>query len=99
MKSSIDPSRHNPILSTSDRSILTKAFRGELVPQDPNNEPAAVLLERIRAERAGTQRSRSDQTSTPKQRGKATRKNNSKQLSVDRKLFSVNGTMRVSEFH
>ncbi len=34
-----------------DRSILAKAFRGELVPQDPNDEPAAVLLDRIRAER------------------------------------------------
>jgi type I restriction enzyme S subunit len=34
-----------------DQSILAKAFRGELVPQDPNDEPAAVLLERIRAER------------------------------------------------
>lgn len=31
-------------------SILTKAFRGELVPQDPNDEPASVLLGRIRAE-------------------------------------------------
>jgi type I restriction enzyme, S subunit len=58
-----------------DRSILAKAFRGELVPQDPNDEPATVLLERIRAER--------EQTSTPKQRGKTTRKNSSKQLSID----------------
>ena len=32
------------------QSILAKAFRGELVPQDPNDEPASVLLERIRAE-------------------------------------------------
>jgi type I restriction enzyme S subunit len=34
-------------------SLLAKAFRGELVPQDPNDEPASALLERIRAERAG----------------------------------------------
>ncbi|MBZ0137645.1 MAG: hypothetical protein K8I27_14865 [Planctomycetes bacterium] len=34
-----------------DRSILAKAFRGELVPQDPNDEPASALLERIRASR------------------------------------------------
>ena len=32
-------------------SLLVKAFRGELVEQDPNNEPASVLLERIKAER------------------------------------------------
>lgn len=32
-------------------SLLAKAFRGELVEQDPNDEPASVLLERIRAER------------------------------------------------
>ncbi|MGH3071380.1 MAG: restriction endonuclease subunit S [Gaiellaceae bacterium] len=34
------------------RAILERAFRGELVPQDPDDEPASVLLERIRAERA-----------------------------------------------
>jgi len=30
-------------------ALLAKAFRGELVPQDPNDEPASVLLERLRA--------------------------------------------------
>lgn len=38
-------------LTRLDQSILAKAFRGELVPQDPNDEPASVLLDRIRAER------------------------------------------------
>ncbi|NDW20400.1 restriction endonuclease subunit S [Alteromonas hispanica] len=33
------------------QSILAKAFRGELVPQDPNDEPADKLLERIKAAR------------------------------------------------
>jgi type I restriction enzyme, S subunit len=34
-----------------DQAILSKAFRGELVPQDAADEPASVLLNRIRAER------------------------------------------------
>jgi type I restriction enzyme S subunit len=34
-----------------DQSILSKSFRGELVEQDPNDEPASVLLERIQKER------------------------------------------------
>jgi type I restriction enzyme S subunit len=34
------------------QAILAKAFRGELVPQDPNDEPASVLLQRIQTERA-----------------------------------------------
>lgn len=45
-----DLARHR--LDRLDQSILARAFRGELVPQDPNDEPASVLLERIRAEKA-----------------------------------------------
>jgi type I restriction enzyme S subunit len=37
------------------RSTLAAAFSGQLVPQDPDDEPASVLLERIRAERAAAE--------------------------------------------
>ncbi|KZY95559.1 hypothetical protein A3746_12470 [Oleibacter sp. HI0075] len=43
------------------QAILAKAFRGELVPQDPADEPADVLLERIQAQRA-------EQAAAPKKR-------------------------------
>jgi len=36
------------------RAILACAYRGELVPQDPDDEPASVLLDRIAAERAAS---------------------------------------------
>jgi len=38
-------------LDRLSQALLAKAFRGELVPQDPNDEPAAELLKRIQAER------------------------------------------------
>jgi type I restriction enzyme S subunit len=47
-------------LARADRlrhSVLKRAFIGRLVPQDPNDEPASVLLERIRTERAQAQES------------------------------------------
>lgn len=37
------------------QSSLAKAFRGELVPQDPNDEPALELLKRIKEEKAKTE--------------------------------------------
>jgi type I restriction enzyme S subunit len=40
------------------RSILARAFRGELTPQEPDDESASVLLERIAAERATAPTSR-----------------------------------------
>jgi type I restriction enzyme S subunit len=42
------------------QSVLRKAFSGQLVPQDPDDEPAAILLERIRTDHS-TQRA----TGTP----------------------------------
>jgi type I restriction enzyme S subunit len=40
------------LIDRLDQAVLTKAFRGELVPQDPRDEPANAPLERIRTEGA-----------------------------------------------
>lgn len=47
-----EAARAKALLDRLEAAILAKAFRGELVPQDPADEPASVLLDRIRAERA-----------------------------------------------
>jgi type I restriction enzyme S subunit len=43
--------QERPRLEHLQQALLAKAFRGELVPQDPTDEPASALLQRIRAER------------------------------------------------
>lgn len=53
------------------QSILKQAFEGKLVPQDPEDEPAEKLLERIKAEKAKAQDER-------KVRKKTTRKSKKK---------------------
>jgi type I restriction enzyme S subunit len=49
-----EAARARALLDRLETAILAKAFRGELVPQDPSEEPAHALLDRIRAERAAT---------------------------------------------
>lgn len=50
------------LLDRLDQAVLAKAFRGELIPQDPTDEPASVLLDKIKAERGAEDRK-------PKSRG------------------------------
>ncbi|HUG69961.1 MAG TPA: restriction endonuclease subunit S [Pirellulaceae bacterium] len=57
-------------LTQLDQSILAQAFRGELVPQDPNDEPASVLLERIRQQREALSVGEKNGKKTTRRRGK-----------------------------
>ncbi|MBI6910307.1 restriction endonuclease subunit S [Pseudomonas palleroniana] len=52
LEARIDAVRAN--IDCLTESILARAFCGNLVPQDPNDEPASVLLERIKAQRSAT---------------------------------------------
>ena len=54
MRASIERAQRRS--STLRAAILERAFRGELVPQDPTDEPAEALLARIRADRAMSDR-------------------------------------------
>lgn len=60
-------------------SIIKKAFEGKLVPQDPNDEPAEKLLERIRAEKGNGK---------PKKKEKAKAE---KKVKTTKKKVLVNG--------
>ena len=50
-----DLAKNLPNAEKLKQSILKKAFEGKLVPQDPKDEPASVLLERIKQEKAKAQ--------------------------------------------
>ncbi len=49
------------LIATTKSKILDLAIRGKLVPQDSNDEPASILLERIRAEKKETDKARKNQ--------------------------------------
>ncbi len=56
------------------QSVLKRAFEGRLVPQDPNDEPASVLLERIRAERDAAESSETGRGAGRRRRGRASKR-------------------------
>jgi type I restriction enzyme, S subunit len=65
-KLSMETDRADKLIDSLNRSILAKAFRGELVPQHPSDEPASALLERVLAARAhAPQRPRSAKDHRP----------------------------------
>ena len=53
------------------QSILKRAFEGRLVRQDPDDEPASVLVERIRAEREAARKQREHRPTRPKRQHKS----------------------------
>jgi type I restriction enzyme S subunit len=62
------PTEHALKQSAAQRqNILRAAFAGQLVPQDPADEPASVLLERIRAERAAREPAKKARGRQPKE--------------------------------
>ncbi len=53
-----EAARGRALLDRLESAILAKAFKGELVPQDPNDEPASVLLDRIRTQRTSVSKAK-----------------------------------------
>lgn len=62
------------LLPKLDAAILAKAFRGDLIPQDPNDEPASVLLERITADKTSYKAVKSASQRNRRQKNQNTRK-------------------------
>jgi type I restriction enzyme S subunit len=54
-----------------DQSTLTKAFRGELVDQDPNDEPASVMLSRLAAGQHAAQETPTTPKRGPRQKARS----------------------------
>lgn len=53
-----EAARARALIDRLEAALLARAFRGELVPQDPADEPASALLARIRAMRAAAPKAR-----------------------------------------
>ena len=57
--------RAKVLLENFERAILTKGLQGRLVPQEPNDEPASILLQRLRDARESPNDARDQHRSRP----------------------------------
>ncbi|WP_102797666.1 restriction endonuclease subunit S [Bowmanella denitrificans] len=81
-KSSAEAEITQRTLLAQRKNILKDAFAGKLVPQDPNDEPASVLLEKIQAERA-------ERAKLAKSKPKAAKKKAGSRVTIMDKLENV----------
>ena len=82
-KAADDTARQTAKCARLRQSILKWAFEGKLVPQDPDDEPASVLLERIKTERESMQ---------PRKRRRTIRKKKDEPPKHDEQLDLLGGT-------